>query len=164
MSYCSNCGTELDAGAKFCPNCGNAVSRKGQARSSQPQLAKFSDTQEEQSTEDAVRRGMTNAKFNEKVSDILSFEITIVAFGIGFLTKSWWWGGGTFLALMILTIIPTIGTILCYIFGTAWGVIGYFLGGLIFGSEASWVIGIIVGLCGIGFNLAARQHFEDIGT
>lgn len=25
MAYCSNCGTELNEGAKFCPQCGNAV-------------------------------------------------------------------------------------------------------------------------------------------
>lgn len=163
MPYCSNCGTELDVGTKFCPNCGNAVSGRRKRRSSQPKLTQFADT-EEQSTEDAVRRGVTNANFNEKVSDILVYEIVAVAFAIGYFTKSWWWGGGTLLALFILSMIPSTGVILCYIFGIAWGVVGYYLGNLLFGNDAAWVIGIFAALCGIGANLAGRQYYEDIGT
>lgn len=163
MSYCSNCGAELDNGTKFCPSCGTAVGRRKRSRNAQPQISQLAETQE-QSTEDAVRRGMTNAKFNDEMSDVLAYEVTAVALGIGYLTKSWWWGGGTFLALLVLAMIPSTGTILCYIFGIAWGAIGYFLGEWLFGNDAAWVIGIIAALCGIGANLAGRQHFEDIGT
>lgn len=163
MPYCSNCGCELDAGTKFCPNCGNAVSGRRKRRSSQPKLTQFAYT-EEQSTEDAVRRGVTNAKFNDEMSNVFGAEVGIIAVVIGFAMKSWWWGGGTFLVFFILSFIPTIATIMCYIFGIAWGVIGYFLGGWLFGNDAAWVIAIIAGLCGIGANLASRQYLEDIGT
>ena len=102
MAFCSNCGTKLEKGDKFCPDCGEAVTRKRRA-----EVSPLADSQSiGQSTEDAVRRGMTNAKFNEQMSDFLGIEISSIAVAIGFLTKSWWWGGGTFLALLILTIIP----------------------------------------------------------
>lgn len=164
MPYCSNCGNELKNGAKFCPECGTAVSRKRQTRKSQSRIAPLADSPREQSTEDAVRRGMTNAKFNDEMSDVLGIEISIVSVAIGFAMKSWWWGGGTFLALIFMALIPSIGTIMCYIFGIAWGVIGYYVGSYLFGDSAGWVIGIIAGLSGIGTNLAGRQYFEDIGT
>lgn len=160
MAFCSNCGTKLEKGDKFCPDCGEEVTRKRRA-----EVSPLADSQSiGQSTEDAVRRGMTNAKFNEQMSDFLGIEISSIAVAIGFLTKSWWWGGGTFLALLILTIIPSTGKILCVILGLAWGVIGYFVGDFFFGADAGWVIGIILGICGIGVNLAGRQHFEDIGN
>ena len=163
MPYCSNCGTELDAGTKFCPSCGTAVGRRKGTRKARPQISHFSETQE-QSTEDAVRRGVTNAKFNDKYSDVLGMEVSIISVAIGFAMKSWWWGGGTFLALFILSFIPSIATIMCYVFGIAWGVLGYFLGDWLVGNDAAWVIGIGAALCGIGANLASKQYLEDIGT
>lgn len=165
MPFCDNCGYKLEDGTNYCPNCGSAISQKRQPRSSQPKLSRLADAQpQEQSTEDSVRRGMTNAKFNEEMSDIFYWEIAIIAIAIGYATKSWWWGGGTFLGLLFLSMIPSIGVIMCYLFGAAWGVIGYYLGDLLFGNDAAWVIGIIAALCGIGVNLAGRQYFEDLGT
>lgn len=160
MAFCSKCGTKLEIGDRFCPDCGEAVTRKRQS-----EVSKLADSQSTgQSTEDAVRRGMTNAKFNEEMSNVLGYEVSFIAISIGLLTKSWWWGGGTFLALMILTWIPSTGKILCVILGIAWGVIGYYAGNYFFSADAGWVIGIILGLCGIGANLAGRQHLEDIGN
>lgn len=37
MAYCRNCGTQIDDGASFCPNCGNAT---GGAAAPQPKQAK----------------------------------------------------------------------------------------------------------------------------
>lgn len=160
MAFCSKCGTKLEIGDRFCPDCGEAVTRKRQS-----EVLPLADSQSTgQSTEDAVRRGMTNAKFNEEMSNVLGYEVSFIAISIGLLTKSWWWGGGTFLALMILTWIPSTGKILCVILGIAWGVIGYYAGSYFFSADAGWVIGIILGLCGIGANLAGRQHLEDIGN
>ena len=160
MAFCSKCGTKLEIGDRFCPDCGEAVTRKRQS-----EVLILADSQSTgQSTEDAVRRGMTNAKFNEEMSNVLGYEVSFIAISIGLLTKSWWWGGGTFLALMILTWIPSTGKILCVILGIAWGVIGYYAGNYFFSADAGWVIGIILGLCGIGANLAGRQHLEDIGN
>lgn len=163
MSYCSNCGAELDAGTKFCPSCGTAVGRSRRTRKARPKISQLAETQE-QSTEDAVRRGVTNAKFNDDFSGILGGEVAAIALAIGIAMKSWWWGGGTFLVLFILSFIPTIATIMCYIFGIAWGVIGYLLGGWLFGNDAAWVIGIFAAICGIGANLASKQYLDDIGT
>lgn len=164
MQYCSNCGKELSNGVKFCPGCGTVVQRKRQHRKSQLHIAPLVESSRGQSTEEVVRRGMTNAKFNEKVSGLFGGEVGAISVAIGLYMDSWWWGGGTFLLLLFLSIIPSIGTIMCYIFGIAWGVIGYFVGSFLFEDSAGYVIGIIVALCGIGLNLASNQYLNDIGT
>ena len=159
MAFCKNCGTELNDGAKYCPECGTAVSRmRGMW-----QLSQFAASgPRRQSTEDSVRRGMTNAKFNEEMSGVFAFEVFIVAVVIGVASGSWLWFGGTLLGLIILSSIPSIGTVICYVFGVAWGFVGYYIGNLFFGESAGWVIGAIAGLCGIGANLSGRKYFEDL--
>ncbi len=37
-----------------------------------------------------VRKGVTNAKFNEEQSNILFIEIGILSILIGLMSKSWW--------------------------------------------------------------------------
>ena len=163
MSYCSNCGTELEAGANFCPGCGAAVG-KGK-RQSGSRASHLTDTEySDKPTENAVRRGVTNAKFNEQMSSVLIYEIIAVAVAIGLITESWWWGGGAFLGLIVLVSIPSTGMIISMLFGVAWGAVGYFVGGALFGESASWVIAGIAGLCGYGANEAGRQYLEDLGT
>lgn len=158
MAFCSECGTELKKSGKFCPNCGAAITKP------QHQLSPLTEVQPKEQIEESVRRGITNSKHNEEMSGLFATEISTIAVAIGVATKSWWWGIGTLLGLFFLAMIPSIGAIMCFIFGVAWGVVGYFVGGYLFGSSASWPIAIIAGLCGLGANFAGRQHFEDIGT
>ena len=160
MPYCSNCGCELDWGERFCPACGAEVSRKRQIRRFS-QL--FGTDSGKQSREESVRRGVTNARFNEKMSGVLVGEVLIVSIALGIVYSSWWWFGGTLLAFIILASSPLTSTLLCYAFGIVWGVIGYYIGMLLFGDSAGWVIGVIAGICGIGANFASKQYYDDLG-
>ncbi len=47
-----------------------------------------------------VRKGVTNAKFNEEQSNILFIEIGILSILIGLMSTSWWAFGGSFLGLI----------------------------------------------------------------
>ena len=129
-------------------------------------MSQFANTEPERlPVSDSVRKGMTNAVFNKEMSGVLGTEITIVAVAIGIYTESWWWFGGVFLGLIVLAVLPTLGTILCYVFGIAWGVLAYWLVNYIFeDTSAAWVIGIIIGIAGIGANLAGKQYYNDIGN
>ena len=59
-----------------------------------------------------VRKGMTNARFNEKNINILSGEIIIVATIAGVMYKSWWVFGVVLLALIIGIVITRIAIFL----------------------------------------------------
>ena len=147
MRYCRNCGTKLSAGTKYCPECGEAVSDVSGERLS-----------------DAVRKGTTNADFNKQMSDLFVGEVVILSIAIGMFMQSWWWGGGVFLGLFILTEIPAVNKLICVIFGLAWGVVGYWLGSVVIGdSSAGWVMGVIAALAGIGANMAGSQYLNDLG-
>ena len=105
---------------------------------------------------------MTNARFNEKMSNVLAGEVLIVSIALGIANSSWWWFGGTLLGFIILASLPLASTLLCYAFGIVWGVIGYYIGMILFGESAGWVIGGIAGMCGIFANLASKQYYDDL--
>lgn len=111
-----------------------------------------------------VRKGMTNAKFNEEQSGILIAEIFIIAIVVGLINKSWWIGGGTLAALIIALQIKVIAIPLMIVFSLVWGGIGYGIGTLFESSGASWVIGIIAFLCGLGTHMAGLQWVKDVGS
>lgn len=113
---------------------------------------------------DDVRKGMTNAKFNEEHSGILIAEIFIIAIAAGFMKQSWWVGGGTFAALMIGLQFKVIAVPLLFLLSLVWGAIGYGIGTLFESPGASWVIGIFAFLCGVGVHMAGLQWMKDIGS
>ncbi|OQC14413.1 MAG: hypothetical protein BWX72_01374 [Firmicutes bacterium ADurb.Bin080] len=108
-----------------------------------------------------VRRGMTNARFNEKNSGILFGEIAIVAIITGFIYHSWWVFGGVLLALIIGIVIPGVAIFVAIGFSIVWGFIGYAIGSY-FSSEASIVLAAIGFLAGLGLHLSAIEWVQDI--
>ncbi|HGA6477148.1 TPA: hypothetical protein ACIS76_000480 [Salmonella enterica subsp. enterica serovar Saintpaul] len=111
-----------------------------------------------------VRRGITNAHFNEQHSNILFGEVFLIAIVAGLVTKSWWVGGGTLAAFIIGLQFSFIAIPLLFILSLVWGAIGYGIGTLFESSGASWVIGIFAFLCGLGVHLAGLQWMKDIGS
>jgi hypothetical protein len=111
-----------------------------------------------------VRKGMTNARFNEKNINILSGEIIIVATIAGVMYKSWWVFGVVLLALIIGIVIPRIAIFLAIGFSIAWGIIGYSVGNWFGSSGASLVLAMIGFLAGLGLHLSAIEWVKDIAT
>ena len=110
-----------------------------------------------------VRKGITNARFNEKNSGILFTEISIVSIAIGFSTSSWILFGVSLLGLILILQIKTLALILCIIFSIMWAVIGYYVGEMISGTNAAIVLAIIGLLAGLGANISALEWVKDIG-
>ncbi|MBW1650642.1 MAG: hypothetical protein JRJ44_08230 [Deltaproteobacteria bacterium] len=111
-----------------------------------------------------VRKGITNAKFNEENSKILFGEIAIISILVGVGAQSWWWGGGIFLGLIVTLSIKPLAFVLMLLFSISWGVVGYGIGNL-FGSIGAMVVLAILGfLIGAGVHFSALEWSEDIGA
>ena len=168
MAFCSNCGAEIVKGVKFCPSCGASLStggasRKSNARKSNGRTSSLVNNQPaEQSIEDSVRRATTQYDYNKKMSNLYAYEVSAIACAAGAFTDSLWVAVGVFLGLIVLLMIPAVSAAFCFILGIAWGVVGYIVGGYIFGSSASLPIAIAAAIAGLGANLAGRQYFEDL--
>lgn len=70
-----------------------------------------------------VRKGVTNAKFNEEQSNILFVEIGILSILIGLMSKSWWAFGGSFLGLIFSLRIKFLAIPLMLVFSLVWGLL-----------------------------------------
>ncbi|EHK0700011.1 hypothetical protein ICL29_004017 [Salmonella enterica] len=111
-----------------------------------------------------VRKGITNAKFNEDQSNILFFEIGILSILIGVVIHSWWAFGIAFLGLIFSLRIKFLAVPLIVIFSVIWGFLGYGVGSLFDSSAASYVLAIIAFLSGLGTHLSALEWANDIGS
>ena len=54
----------------------------------------------------SVRKGVTDAKFNEEAFGFLFCEIVTLSIAAGVATSSWWCFGGVLLGLLIVIAIP----------------------------------------------------------
>lgn len=109
-----------------------------------------------------IRKGITTAKLNEDNSNILFGEIALISIFIGLGSKSWWWGGGIFLALIIALNIRPVAIILMLILSVCWGMIGYGIGTLFDTTGAMVVLALFGFIIGLGVHLSALEWTEDI--
>ena len=110
-----------------------------------------------------VRKGITNAQFNEDNSNILFFEIMILAAIAGIATESWWVFGGTFLGLTASLFIKPLAIVIIVLLSLAWGLAGYGIGTLFETIEASIVLAILGFVIGLGVHLSALEWAQDVG-
>ena len=109
-----------------------------------------------------VRKGVTNAKFNEDNSGILFLEVLIVSAVIGFVLTSWIYFGLSIFVMMFCLLFRPLAVLLSLVISIGWGIIGYLIGTL-FSHDASIVLGIIGLLSGLGMHMSAIQWTRDIG-
>lgn len=162
---CPYCGEEILATARKCKHCGEWLEERpaDMQQNQTNQEAQAGQYEEDIPMSAHVRKGITNAHFNEENSGTLYGEILIIAIAIGIYMKSWWWFGGSLVGLIILVCLPYIGALLCFVLSLAWGVIGYAIGDGIIGSNAAgWVIGILAFLTGLSVHFSGRQWGKDI--
>ena len=86
-----------------------------------------------------VRKGITQAHFNEEQANIVYGELALISIVAGIYFQSWYVGGGSFIGLIILMVIPLLNIALATSLAAAWGGLGYIIGQFI-SPDASYVI------------------------
>ncbi|MGD9472801.1 MAG: hypothetical protein AB7G24_07205 [Novosphingobium sp.] len=110
-----------------------------------------------------VRKGVTNASFNEDNSEILFGQVALLSVACGVYYSSWWVGGGVLFALFIALAIEPLSYLIVFLLSVGWGVAGYLLGVTINASGAPYVLAAIGFLMGLGVNMSGLQWAQDIG-
>ena len=114
-------------------------------------------------SENDVRKGIVNARFNEENSGILALELVVISIVAGLVLQSWWWAGGMLFGLFIALQIKPLAWFLMIFLSLCWGGAGFALGCLI-GSTGAMVVLSLVGLfLGLGAHFSALRYFQDLG-
>ena len=130
----------------------------------------------------SIRKGVTQAQFNEEASDFLYSEIFIIAIALGLYFQSWYVGGGTMVGLIIAFHIKTLNLFIAFLFSICWSVIAAAIVHLLlegnsdslfaliwyevilicFSTPGSQVVGGIVFLSSLGWHLGAIEWQRDL--
>lgn len=108
-----------------------------------------------------VRKGITQAKFNEDASNWLFFEIFFISIVFGFIFKSWWVFGGLLFGMMGLLLFRKIAVIFMVVLTIFWAFVGFMIG-MQWGLGASVVLAILALLITGGFHIGALEWIDDI--
>jgi hypothetical protein len=182
--FCPHCGTEAKDEARFCHHCGTPlksttllvpVSPPAAAplspaafKQRQPTVAEVAKPSRPAprpslpTGASSVRKGLTQAKFNDENSGIMMAEMTLIAIAAGLVTSSWWWFGGVFLGFIVAVNIRPLANVLAFVLSLGWGILGYGIGMFFDSQAASVVLGVLGFLCGLGLHLSALQWFRDV--
>lgn len=108
-----------------------------------------------------VRKGITQAKFNEDQIGIFIAEILLISGVVGWFYKDWYVFAGVLFGLISIMYIPYLNILLAVVLSLAWGGIGYVIGKMM-SQEAAYVIGGILFLAGMGSHLGAIEWAKDV--
>jgi uncharacterized membrane protein AbrB (regulator of aidB expression) len=128
-----------------------------------------------------MRKGITQAKFNDEASNLLYFEIAVLAIAGGLYFESWYIGVGVLLGLIIAFQVRALNLILAVLFSLCWSIVGaaianLFSGGLgnvddlgwhqiifaIYSTPAAQVVGGLLFLSILGIHLAGIEFQRDL--
>ena len=68
-----------------------------------------------------VRKGTTQAKFNDDASSFVIFEVLFLSIIFGVIFESWWLFGGMFLGLLFGLFIPGLNLVISLFVSICWG-------------------------------------------
>lgn len=108
-----------------------------------------------------VRRGITQAKFNEEQATTFYKEVLVLSIVAGVFLQSWFVFLGALIFLFVGIHVPVLGTMIIWGLSLGWGIGGYALGS-IFTEEASIVLGILAFIAGLGTHYSAREYSADL--
>ena len=109
-----------------------------------------------------VRKGATQAEFNDTASTFLFGEIFIVSVGLGIAFTSWFVFGLALLGLIILVNFKSAAIYVCGLFSICWGALIFVIGDAIGGLGAGIVLGIIALIVSVGLHIGAMEYVEDM--
>jgi hypothetical protein len=124
--------------------------------------------------EDQIRRGNTQASFNEEMSGPYLAQFAFLGLVAGimqsmgnipFIPKdwsSWMIGIITLISSIILSMIPKVSQIFLILLTLMWGFIGFEMAGGDVGSGTSWAFAILATIIAAGLNMSGMQWSKDI--
>jgi hypothetical protein len=133
----------------------------------------------------SVRKGITQAKFNEDASSIIHGEILILSVIFGVIFSSWYVFGAMLLGMIICLFIPIINILMGVCFSVLWALISAVIASYfqdinlddvtviwdiftvigistIFSTPASQIVGSLFFLSGLGLHLGAIEWTRDL--
>ena len=72
----------------------------------------------------STRKGFTQAKFNDEVSNVIFGEIFILSGAVGFYYSNWYIFGGMIIGLIVCMFIPIINIIMGVVLSCLWAITG----------------------------------------
>ena len=108
-----------------------------------------------------VRKGVSQARFNEEQAKLVFVEIGLIAATLGFYYRSWYVFGSTLIGLIAAMSIQKLNIILALGLSVTWGGIGFGMGKF-FSNQASYVLCVLGFLLGIGVHFAAIEWTRDV--
>ena len=151
MPYCTNCGEKYNDNDKYCGKCGIEI------------IVVPNTVQDLEKPSHSVRKGMTNAKFNEEASNFLIWQISAISIFLGIYLSSWIIFGAVLVGLIIALQFKELALIICILLSIGAAVTGYFIGFLFESIPASIIIAILFFMSSLGYNLAGLQWANDLG-
>ncbi|KFN07239.1 MULTISPECIES: hypothetical protein [Paenibacillus] len=109
-----------------------------------------------------VRRGVTQAKFNDTASNWLYGEIFVISVAIIIFTGSWVLFGISLIGMIVLTVIRRLAVVLMVLLSLFWAIIGGVIGLHLGGIAAAIVIGVIALLVTGGLHIRALEWIDDM--
>lgn len=109
-----------------------------------------------------VRRGNTQAEFNDTASNWLFFEVLFISVAVGLTTQSWWIFGGVLFGMLIMTWVRKLAIVLTVILTLLWTTIGFAIGFGFWGWGAGLVLGILALLITAGLHASAIEWIDDM--
>lgn len=111
---------------------------------------------------DDVRKGVTQANFNEQIYGIFCAELGIISVALGFFFKSWYVFGLALVGLFIMLQFKRIRLVLFLLLSLCWAITGAFIGEALGGFEGGMVVGAFAFVIGLGIHLVSMEYLNDL--
>ncbi len=108
-----------------------------------------------------VRRGITQAMYNQEQATTFYTEVFILSIVAGVFLQSWFVFLGASMFLFLGIHVPILGTIIIWGLSLGWGIGGFALGS-IFNDDAAIVLGILAFIAGLGTHYSAKEYAADL--
>lgn len=115
-----------------------------------------------------VRKGVTEAKFNESQSGLIFMEHFIASILVGvachmhFHKWGWWAFGGAYVGGFVLLTIPFFANLFSFVCSVGWGYLGYLIGMAFKSFPAGVVLASLFFLVTLGMYLAGMRWMQDM--
>ena len=111
-----------------------------------------------------VRRGVSQAKYNEDAAKFVIWEILVASIILGVKLESWWMFGISLIVSFVIINIKPLAGVFGFLFSVLWAVVGWAIGEAIGNTGASVVLSVLAFLISMRLHMAAFEWVQDINA